>query len=137
MQVVGGAPGGREGLPPLPGFVGFGTDPEPLPEPGPPGLPPPGPGPPGLPPPGLPPPGLPPPGLPPPGPGKPAVADLPNRPEPSPNGSEEGRSPFSLAPDGEFDALPPGPGPQGFRLRGPQRQGFLNLPSPFPDLLRP
>jgi hypothetical protein len=31
MQVAGGEPGGREGLPPLAGFVGFGTDPEPLP----------------------------------------------------------------------------------------------------------
>src|SRR6476661_1332263 len=137
MQVVGGAPGGREGLPPLPGFVGFGTDPEPLPEPGPPGLPPPGPGPPGLPPPGLPPPGLPPPGLPPPGPGKPAVADLPNRPEPSPNGSEEGRSPFSLAPDGEFDALPPGPGPPGLPPPGPPEARFPKPPIAFPELPPP
>src|SRR6476469_4274899 len=132
MQVVGGAPGGREGLPPLPGFVGFGTDPEPLPEPPPPGLPPPG-----LPPPGLPPPGLPPPGLPPPGPGKPAVADLPTRPEPSPNGSEEGRSPFSLAPDGEFDALPPGPGPPGLPPPGPPEARFPKPPIAFPELPPP
>ncbi len=46
MQVAGGGPGGREGLPSLAGFVGFGTDPEPLPngsdEPPPPFPPPPG-----------------------------------------------------------------------------------------------
>jgi small nuclear ribonucleoprotein B and B' len=132
MQVPGGGPEGREGLPPLLGFVGFGTDPEPLPngpdEPPPPFPPPPGDEfdalPPGLPPPGPPPPGLPDearfptppiafPELPPPPglvvvTGEPAPGVRGDRPEPAPNGSSEGMSPFSLAPDGEFDALPPG-----------------------------
>ncbi len=46
MQVAGGGPFGGEGLPSVAGFVGFGTDPEPLPngseEPPPPFPPPPG-----------------------------------------------------------------------------------------------
>ena len=112
MQVPRGLPGGREGLPPRTGFVGFGTDPEPLPEPGPPG--PPGPG-----------------------PGKPAVADLPNRPEPSPNGSEEGRSPFLLAPDSEFDALPPGLPPPGLPPPGPPESRFPKSPIAFRELPPP
>ena len=122
MQVPRDAPGGREGLPPLPGFVGFGTGPEPLPngpdEPPPPFPPPPGDEfdalPPGLP--GearFPKPPLAFPELPlPPGlavvTGEPAPGIRGDRPEPAANGSSEGMSPFLLAPDGEFDALPPG-----------------------------
>jgi hypothetical protein len=108
MQVPRGSPGGREGLPPLPGFVCFGTGPEP------------------------------PPGPRPPGPGEPAVADPPNRPEPSPNGSEEAMSPFSLAPDGEFDALPPGLPPSGLPPPGPPEEARSpTSPSAFPELPPP
>jgi hypothetical protein len=147
MQVPGGGPFGREGLPPLAGFVGFGTDPEPLPngcdEPPPPFPPPPGDEfdalPPGLPPPGLPEEGRfpkPPIALPefPPPPGLVAVTGEPaagargDRPEPAANGSSEGMSPFLLALDGEFDALPPGLS---------EEEGFVVSPIAFPELLRP
>jgi len=146
MQLPGGGPEGREGLPPLLGFVGFGTDPEPLPN-GPDEPPPPFPPPPGdefdaL------PPGLPPPGLPdearfpksptafrelPPPPGLVVVTGEPapgvrgDRPEPAPNGSSEGMSPFLLAPDGELDALPPG---------SPEAR-FPKPPIAFPELPLP
>ena len=142
MQVARGAPAGREGLPPLPGFVGFGIGPEPLPngcdEPPPPFPPPPGdefdalPA------------GLPEEGRfpkspialpefpPPPGlvavTGEPAAGDRGDRPEPAANGSSEGMLPFSRAPDGEFDALPPG-------LSG--EEGFVRSPIAFPELLPP
>jgi len=140
MQVPRGAPGGREGLPSLPG--GFGTGPEPLPN---------GPDEPPLPFPPLPddefdalPPGLPGearfpeppiafPELPlPPGlavvTGEPAPGIRGDRPEPAANGSEEDMSPFLLAPDGEFDALPPG---------SPEEARFATSPIAFPELLRP
>jgi hypothetical protein len=147
MQVTRGAPGGREGLPPLPGFVGFGTGPEPLPkgcdEPPPPFPPPPGDEfdalPPGLPPPGLPDearfpkPPLPFPELPPPPglvpvTGEPAAGARGDRPEPAANGSSEGMSPFLLAPDGELDALAPGLS---------EEEGFVRSPIAFPELLLP
>ena len=158
IQVPGAGPEGREGLPPLPGFVGFGIGPEPLPngsDERPPPFPPPpddefDPLPTGLPPTGLPPPGLPEeprfptPGLPfpelPPPPGlvlvtgEPAGDDPPNRPEPAPNGSEEGMSPFSLAPpDGEFDPLPTGLPPPG----PPEEARFPTPGLPFPELPLP
>lgn len=120
MQVVRGAPGGREGLPPLPGFVGFGTGPEPLPngsdEPPAPFPPPPDDEfdalPPGLPPPGLPeearfpkPPIALPEFPPPPGliavTGEPAAGDRCMGPEEGFNGSEEG-SP--LPPEGDDES---------------------------------
>jgi hypothetical protein len=141
MQVPRGAPGGREGLPPLPGFVGFGTGPEPLPngpdEPPPPFPPPPGdefdalptglPGEARFPKPPLAFPELPPP----PGlavvTGEPAAGIRGDRPEPAANGSEEGMSPFLLAPDGEFDALPPG---------SPEAR-FPKPPIAFPELPPP
>ena len=122
MQVPGRGPEGREGLPLLPGFVGFGIGPEPLPngsdEPPPPFPPPPldefdalRPGLPdeaGSPKPPIALPEFPPP----PGlavvTGGPAAGLLGDRPEPAANGSSEGISPFSLAPDGEFDAPRPG-----------------------------
>lgn len=152
MQVPGGGPEGREEPPPPPLFVGFGTEPEPLPN-GPDEPPPPFPLPPGdefdaLPP-GLPPPGPPPPGLPeearfpkpplpfpelPPPPGLVAVTGDPaagvrgDRPEPAANGSEEGMSPFSLAADGEFDALAPGLS---------EEEGFVRSPIAFPELPPP
>jgi len=142
MQVPRGAPSGREGLPPLPGFVGFGTGPEPLPN-GPDEPPPPFPPPPGdefgaLPP-GLPgearfpkPPIAFPELPPPPGlvvvTGEPAPGVRGDRPEPAANGSSEGMSPFLLAPDGEFDALPPGLS---------EEEGFVRSPIAFPELLRP
>ena len=142
MQVTRGVPFGREGLPPPPGFVGFGTGPEPLPN---------GPDEPPLPFPPLPddefdalPPGLPGearfpeppiafPELPlPPGlavvTGEPAPGIRGDRPEPAANGSEEDMSPFLLAPDGEFDALPPG---------SPEEARFPTSPIAFPELLRP
>lgn len=142
MQESGSRPEEPEGLPPLPGFVGFGTGPEPLPngpdEPPPPFSPPPGDEfdalPTGLPEEGrfptsgiafpelLPPPGLV--GMT----GDPAAGDRGDRPEPAANGSEEGMSPFLLAPAGEFDALAPG-------LSGEGR--FPTSPIAFPELPLP
>jgi hypothetical protein len=142
MQVPGRGPEGREGLPLLPGFVGFGTGPEPLPngcdEPPPPFPPPPGDEFDALPP-GLPEearfptspiafPELPPP----PGlvvvTGEPAPGVRGDRPEPAANGSSEGMSPFSLAPDGDFEALPPGLS---------EEARFPTSPIAFPELLPP
>jgi len=142
MQVPGRGPEGREGLPLLPGFVGFGIGPEPLPngsdEPPPP-----------FPPPPVDefdalPPGLPeearfptspialPEFPPPPGlavlTGDPAPGVRGDRPEPAPNGSEEPKSPFSLAPDGEFNALPPGLS---------EEEGFLISPIALPEFPPP
>ena len=142
MQVAKGAPGGREGLPPLPGFVGFGTGPEPLPngcdEPPPPFPPPPGDEFDAL------PTGLPeearfpasaiafPEFPPPPGlvavTGEPAAGLRGDRPEPAANGSSEGMSPFLLAPDGELDALAPGLS---------EEEGFVRSPIAFPELPPP
>lgn len=152
MQVPGAGPFGREGLPP-PGFVGFGTEPEPLPNgseaspepvPAPPlaefeSLPLLGPSPPGLPEAGrfpasaiafleLPPP---------PGlvavTGEPVWGDRGARPEPAPNGSEEGRSPSGLAPPEEFEARAPGAAPPGLSEAegfGTPAIAFLELPLP-------
>jgi hypothetical protein len=142
MQVPGRGPEGREGLPPLPGFVGFGIGPEPLPngsdEPPPP-----------FPPPPLDEfdalrPGLPDearspkppiafPELPPPPglvvvTGEPAPGVRADRPEPAANGSSEGMSPFSLAPDGEFDTLPPGLSEEARFPKSPI--AFRELPPP-------
>lgn len=147
MQVPGAGPEEREGFPPLPGFVGFGTDPEPLPngsdERPPPFPPPPGdefdPLPTGLPPTGLPeearfptPPVAFPELPPPPGlvavTGDPAGGDRGDRPEPAANGSSEGMSPFLLAPDGEEGALPPGLS---------EEDGFVTPPIAFPELPPP
>ena len=141
MQVARGAPFGREGLAPPPGFVCFGTGPKPLPN-GPDEPPPPFPPPPGdefdaLPP-GLPgearfpkPPIAFPELPPPPGlavvTGGPAAGIRGDRPEPAANGSEEPMSPFLLAPDGEFDALPPG---------SPEAR-FPKPPLAFPELPLP
>jgi len=144
MQVPGGGPEGREGLPPPPWFVGFGTDPEPLPngsDESPPPFPPPPRDelesrPPGLPPPGPPPPGIP--ELPPPPglvavTGDPVWGDRAWGPEPSPNGSDEDISPFLLAPDGEFEALVPGLAPPGLS----EEEGFPTPPIAFPELPPP
>ena len=140
MQFSGSSPFGREGLPPLPGFVGFGIGPEPLPngsdEPPPPFPPPPDDefdalpaGSPGA---SFPKPPIAFPELPPP-PGLAVVTGGPaaglrgDRPEPAANGSSEGMLPFLLAPDGEFGALPPG---------SPEAR-FPKPPIAFPELLRP
>ena len=141
MQVPPGVPFGREGLPPRTGFVGFGTGPEPLPngcdEPPPPFPPPPGDEfdalPPGLPDEArFPTSGIALPELPPPPglvavTGEPAAGARGDRPEPAANGSSEGMSPFLLAPDGEFDALPPG---------SPEAR-FPKPPLAFPELPLP
>jgi hypothetical protein len=141
MQVSTDVPFGREGLPSPPGFVGFGTGPEPLrngpDEPPSPFPPPPGdefdalptglPGEARFPEPPIAFPELPPP----PGlialTGGPAAGIRGDRPEPAANGSEEGMSPFLLAPDGELDALPPG---------SPEAR-FPKPPIAFPELLPP
>lgn len=156
MQVPGVCPFEPFGLPP-PEFVGFGTEPEPLPNgseasPEPVTLPPlaeleslPL---------GLPLPGLPDDGRfpasaiaflelpPPPGlvaaTGEPVWGDRGARPEPVPKGSEEGRSPSGLAPLGEFEArvpgpAPPGPAPPGLSEAegfGTPAIAFLELPLP-------
>jgi hypothetical protein len=141
MQVSRDVPFGREGLPPPPGFVGFGTGPEPLrngpDEPPSPFPPPPGdefdalptglPGEGRFPTSGIALPELRPPGLMPVT-GEPAAGDRGDRPEPAGNGSSEGMSPFLLAPDGEFDALPPGLS---------EEEGFVISPIAFRELPPP
>jgi hypothetical protein len=141
MQVTTGAPFGREGLPSPPGFVGFGTGPEPLrngpDEPPSPFPPPPGdefdafptglPGEGRFPTSGIALPELRPPGLMPVT-GEPAPGVRGDGPEPALNGSSEGMSPFLLAPDGEFDALPPGLS---------EEEGFVISPIVFRELPRP